>query len=1409
MNVNDGFFRNWMVKSKKNQRGKTLNLLTVQEGLSSEQKRTKRHGNVFDSTSSASSDLAWKNNNNNTKTSLNGSASTRSNYSSADGKITFDVLAITEGRGEASCEVGIACLNIAESSLVLSQISDTSSYVNVLTKINIMGPNEIVIPLTMVQSRLTAKLKQQFQGLKITAITRQCFNKANGIEYVKKVCAPAWNSIFLILQHKYYALAATSALFAYIESKLYKYFASESMKVEYQESEGYAIIDVFTADKLELVACALPSSDSKYSSLRGILNHCVTKIGSRILRATLLQPPCSLQDIEERLDCVEELIRNPDKIYAIQEHLKKLTNVDQLLTLGTILPDQANNCSGRQLNYIMLLNSLLRLLEPLLEVLENLPQQFFVEVRECLGCEELAKLKTMVSELIHCEASPRSGERGTMERCFAVKAGVNEFLDILRENYTKRLNSMNEYVQELAREHNLNLKLVENTKKGYHIVLPLDKREMRASKMPILPKEFIQVQRLNTQMTMKTMQILMHTARLDDVTVEILKLSNVIIYYLLLETQKNLPIFYKVCELVAKLDLIQSLAKASCDLKYVRPKFLDFLEIHDGRHPLLDYLSDIEPVPNYTFASPYHNMHIVTGPNGSGKSIFIRQIVLLQVMAQIGCFVPASSATFRIADRIFARIYLEDNMDCGASAFTLEMKEIKYFLTAMTKSSLIVVDELCRSTSIKDGTALAAAICEKFITQPAFIFFTTHYTDITRLSQLYYGVQCWQMEATVVEGPNRRHLKCTHRVLPGVTCLKEYAIYLAKCSWHEDTIEDVELILEQLQKPKDLQMRYAIEPPARLKYDLESELKIMKSKSELTVSALHDKLTAYQIDLEKFGITMRLDEIRAPGGNEMKAVDNDMQDDDDDDDDHVNVEEYENEMEINEKYVLEFESSKSFVTAEVEAESPHPDNNNACDLKKPKSPDLLSVNELQFAVNLLRGENFRTSTPISSVRNIDNGESEKVDDVLLEVVQNEQSRGWENIEGRSFDCTKLVNDFIENPKHILSDISRIICELSMDSRQCTEMNEIEKDSDRKEDIDDSIFLQNTVPIDCEQSWQKEERRIWSLNINAEFEANDNVNDSINLNDEWIANNSKNGGKCNSTLPKLDAFSVDLGNAELRNIDGGNVIYESPSSSLIAGGGKRFKLNLETDGSNQMMMKPLSNIFEEPAAFADFSYQDEDGRISVEKHEKVKPARPSSLNEELSTRNTDCEDVGGGAEFSSFDDYQSSLRKKAVHELSVKEINSLYRAKDMELKESGDVEAYGNEIANRPNAKQIRAIESIATAFRTANGSVAIPSTSKRKPKRPNKSRFQTPLKFGASFDVSVFSDKNSTIFHELMRSDKSGRGDDFDYMKFKATFDKNATTSSCPHRSSDGKTDFYKRNEDEMNRIMQKYLQDK
>ncbi|KAF5303174.1 hypothetical protein FQA39_LY10087 [Lamprigera yunnana] len=854
-------------------RGRALQVVPIQGALMGRPNRPaqKCAGN---SSSRSASHINWKGhsgsatNNSNAFTSTSNRTRSSSEHESSiiidsSSRLIYNflkpfksLLALSEGRGEAICEVGIAAINVEKPALIVCQISDTQNYINTLTKINVMNPTEIIVPLTFVETctsnRLIEKIKDHFKSVKITGVNRSTFDKNVGLQYVKQLCVTNMNSVLLILQHRYYALAAAAALLSYVETKLCVIYAKESIKIEYQESEGCTIIDVATADKLELVASARPAMKKKYSCLFDILNYCYTKIGALMLRAIILQPPCLVADIEARLDCITQLQENGEILTAIQIALQKLNNVDQLLTFATILQAHTHNSSERQLNYLLLLNSVLEQLPYLQDIFKNFEQPFLKDLVHTINDPAFIEVKDVLRTLINTDCRPAKGKYGIIQRCFAIKSGTNELLDLVRKSYCEKLDEMGDYVKELGESHSLALTLNNTRQKGYHIVLTLNARQKKYFKTSNLPEEFIQIDHLTNSLTMKTQMLINLSNRVEDLNSEILKISNIIIRNVLVAIRKYMGIFYTLCDNIARLDMIQSLTQASNNIGYVRPKFSSFLEIVQGKHPLLNFLHVVEPTPNTIYASEEYNMHIITGPNGSGKSIFIRQLVLLQVMAQVGCYVPAETATFRVADRILARIYFDDNMICAASTFVLEMKEIQYFLTVVTKNTLIIIDELCRSTCVTDGTAIAMAICERLLQTQAFTFFTTHFKSMVALYDIYLNVKVWQMESTTEEVGKQIILHYLYKLIPGATSLEHYSFCLAKLCWPEIIIKHAEKVLKKIsQSKKSFLIVQRMNPAVRLKYDLESYFKLLKRKGHLTPEVIRQKLKEYNENLVK------------------------------------------------------------------------------------------------------------------------------------------------------------------------------------------------------------------------------------------------------------------------------------------------------------------------------------------------------------------------------------------------------------------------------------------------------------------------------------------------------------------------------------------------------------------------------
>ncbi|XP_050684987.1 mutS protein homolog 4-like isoform X2 [Leptidea sinapis] len=368
---------------------------------------------------------------------------------------------------------------------------------------------------------------------------------------------------------------------------------------------------------------------------------------------------------------------------------------------------------------------------------------------------------------------------GSLQRCFAVKPQINGLLDVARRTYSELIEDIQKNVEQLGESFELPLRLNQNVLKGFHIVLPIPKNR-RDFNVEDLPPIFIQVVHKGASVTMTTEELVVLDQQAKEALNEIQKMSNIVIAVLLRDLRPFMPSLYKLCENVAELDILIALAQISTVGSYVRPEFSDYMEIRNSVHPLLDYNCQVMPVPNDIFATPEHNFTLITGPNMGGKSIYIKQIAIMQVMAQLGCFLPATSAVLRLTDRIFSRIGFNDSVELNASTFVVEMKEVQHILQGLTPSSLVIIDELCRGTCVEEGTSIAWAICEELLLSDAFTFFTTHFMCLTRLQDLYYNVI--NRHTTVTEensGDVHKRLIYQHKIELGITNIEHYGLALA------------------------------------------------------------------------------------------------------------------------------------------------------------------------------------------------------------------------------------------------------------------------------------------------------------------------------------------------------------------------------------------------------------------------------------------------------------------------------------------------------------------------------------------------------------------------------------------------------------------------------------------------------
>ncbi|KAK6629982.1 hypothetical protein RUM43_003803 [Polyplax serrata] len=698
--------------------------------------------------------------------------------------------------------------------LVLCQISDGQRYLNSLTKMNVFELTEVIVPNTFIEcgsNKLYCDIRTRFPNVAITSVQRRHFSETVGVDLINRYSSPESLSVMLLLRDKFYALSAAAALIRYVEFTQNVHLAPRSLKIEYQGSEDTMLIDLDTANRLELVMCISRPETNLGNSLLGVVNHCRTKGGTRLLRANILQPYfCT-----KKIDSESSPIRPPliltilidfeilKPFRGFQSCITNFSNVEYLLNLCMHVPQQEGlRAAECQLKYTLLLKTTLEFLPTLISALENTRSEYFRLALQNLKDPRYHLILNKILETVLENAKVVKGSIAAhLHGCFAIKTGVNSLLDIAKKTYCEIVQEIMDHVNKLRENHRLPLRISFSASKGFHIQcsLPRGKRMVNVNE---LPEEFILVQKSRSGFTSYTANLVALDQRSKHVLDEIKLMTNAYengfyccrnVYFviedrqseisLLTDIRENIGCLFTLCEIIAELDVLVSFAQVSSAKNFSKPNFGLHLDLKKSRHPILDCTQnyDNETVPNDVLAKNDQSFTILTGPNQSGKSIYIRQIALLQIMAQIGCFVPAEKATFKLMNRIFSRISFDDSIESNACTLMVEMRDIDYIKRNATSNSLVIIDELCRGTSVEEGTNLAFAICEQMLDTGAFIFFTTHYLFLTKLEEMYSNViNChFESKLQLLEG-GKSVTRFSHTLMRGPTQAECYGLRVAE-----------------------------------------------------------------------------------------------------------------------------------------------------------------------------------------------------------------------------------------------------------------------------------------------------------------------------------------------------------------------------------------------------------------------------------------------------------------------------------------------------------------------------------------------------------------------------------------------------------------------------------------------------
>ncbi|KAI9065774.1 hypothetical protein FKP32DRAFT_1665232 [Trametes sanguinea] len=666
------------------------------------------------------------------------------------------IVAVLEGRGVGR-EVGIAAFDKDTGRVALLQLADCPTYVKTLHQMHLHNPSMILVPDTFLSindlslptganrsqatSMLVQCMQEEFDGIPIEPVMRKYWNENAGLEFINQLTVDDDEraATLVAVSNKYYALSAASALFKHSELRLNTRFAASSLLIRYLQVEGTMLVDSDSARNLELVGNM--SARKSAHSLFGLLNHTYTPMGARLLRVNILAPITVKAALEARLDVVDELIQSEDRFGEIKNALKPLNKLDLDKLISSLASCEVREIStaktaSARVAQMLNLRNIVQSLPRLAKALQGSRAQLLQIIQEMISDDRLDKIAELVGSSLNDEAVPaKGGLNGVNARVYAVRANFNRLLDVARETYKENVGDIYALRNRLSEECDLPLTLVyRDTDAGFVFALKKSDLEDAGGE---LPRGFIDVTAQKGRLVFSSIELKKRNARMKDALDESLILSNKIIADLTDEIVVDIGALYKASEAVALLDVLWSFAHASIIRSYVRPEFTGTLAIKAGRHPVLETIQAAGAmVPNDVYCCEASSFQLIQGPNMSGKSTYLKQIALLTVMAMCGCFVPAEYGSFRIHDALLTRLSNDDDLEKNLSTFSNEMASTAMILGLATADSLVLIDEVGRGTSVREGVAISHAIAEELIRLKSYVFFATHFGELaTTLSR--------------------------------------------------------------------------------------------------------------------------------------------------------------------------------------------------------------------------------------------------------------------------------------------------------------------------------------------------------------------------------------------------------------------------------------------------------------------------------------------------------------------------------------------------------------------------------------------------------------------------------------------------------------------------------------------------
>ena len=591
------------------------------------------------------------------------------------------------------------------------------------------------------------------------------------------------------------------------------------------DEEKFVWMDKFTFRNLEIFSSA---AGGEGVSLVSVIDKCSSPMGARLLRTWLAMPVMDLDELNSRYDVVEHFVRNGEDLQKLQELIGNIGDLERIISRAA-----AGKISPRE---VMQLKRGLEQTDPIRRI--------------CRG-HDVAPLERMAGSLDGCsdllDALGRTmcpDPAAAVGKGDVIASGVSEELDSLRNLARHSKDILLEIQQrEMERTGITSLKISYNSVFGYYL-------EVRNAHKDKVPSDWIRKQTLVNAERYITAELKEYEEKILGAEEKIYVLEAQIYAGLVAQIQDNIAAIQSNCRILSRLDVLSGFAELAVSNRYCRPEMNDghAIDIKGGRHPVIETLMPAgeEFVPNDVFLDDKKQQIIIlTGPNMAGKSALLRQTALIVLLAQVGSFVPADSASIGWCDKLFTRVGASDNISRGESTFMVEMLETSMILHNLSSRSLVLLDEIGRGTSTYDGMSIARAIVEYIheYGHGAKTLFATHYHELNDLENIYPRVRNFHIAVKEV-GKNVIFL----RKLKEGGVAHSFGIHVARLAgMPRQVIESAERTLAALESQPAKRVRAHNVREGRIESDGSLQLSFFQLEDPLLMS-LRDELNAADLN---------------------------------------------------------------------------------------------------------------------------------------------------------------------------------------------------------------------------------------------------------------------------------------------------------------------------------------------------------------------------------------------------------------------------------------------------------------------------------------------------------------------------------------------------------------------------------